>query len=747
MYLSSKFIGGVMKKRIFAGILCCCIGIGAIVGCQNSDASKGIKGKRDNQEILGDYVYVPNFLTPSEKIDTVTCWGDKIYYSTINENFYVWNGKTEDEPEEIKISLQEDNDVVKTMIHPDSDGNYYVYQSLVVKVDTKENEEWHNRLIKYNSAGNEITRNEWKVDESNCIPRKILIDEDNYVYVDYTYRIDVYDTTCNFVKGITEGIAQSTEGYILGVASNGSEVFYSICDKKSAESILRNATYKESAEKKELESFLSTYYICGAPNGNFYGSAAGKVYQYDINTQEITEELVWMNCNVEEEKVEEIFALQDGRLVAYLNDYYGESNGEIVALTKMKRSEAPQKQVLTLGTFEADMALMRMVAKFNRENNEYQIEVKSYYDSYLQDGITIESKEDAYTQFHLDLVSDNCPDILNIEYSELKNYAEKELFEDLLPYLEKSDAIDIGEEFLQSYTFDGKLVALPKTVKIRTIVGSKEELGDREKWSLEEMMDYFEMHEAKDVMKADSYQLLECCMLFHMSSFVDWKHGTSDFSNQDFYRILEFCKRNGRPEGEPYHAILDNVEKQSELLYDISVDCVTDLNLLEQIYEAEGYTFIGFPTSDGSCGNVFEERGGGFGIASVSEQKQGAWEFIEMCLKEKTQFSFETTFDGLMISNENRARYFEEAVALGEDMSNGERVVMATYGDLNAYYPIAADVINIETLFASAQVPSGYDAYIMEILKEEAKDYFEDSKTVEEMAEIVDSRVEIYLRE
>ena len=240
-----------------------------------------------------------------------------------------------------------------------------------------------------------------------------------------------------------------------------------------------------------------------------------------MKTQTSQEILKWMNCEIENYEVEEYAVLSDGRIVVFLLNTLEDEFGEFAILTKTDKSEIPEKKIISLGTFNAKEALWRMVARFNRQSNEYKIEVVEYYDPLLDEGIDDSAKELAYTRLHLDMVGDNCPDILNLEYNVLREYADKDLFEDLTPYMEGDESLEIMENVLDTYTFGGKLIAIPKSLAMQTIACESSVVDGKEQWTLEEMMKFSDGYAPEDMMETDAVGMLEKCMILQQSNFVD----------------------------------------------------------------------------------------------------------------------------------------------------------------------------------------------------------------------------------
>ena len=96
--------------------------------------------------------------------------------------------------------------------------------------------------------------------------------------------------------------------------------------------------------------------------------------------------------------------------------------------------------------------------EFNRENEKYQVKIREYLDPQTHD------RGDAALRLNNDILSDNCPDLLDTAELDLNALASKGLFADLNPYLENStllNAADFLDNLLEAYTIDNKLVTIP----------------------------------------------------------------------------------------------------------------------------------------------------------------------------------------------------------------------------------------------------------------------------------------------
>ena len=72
--------------------------------------------------------------------------------------------------------------------------------------------------------------------------------------------------------------------------------------------------------------------------------------------------------------------------------------------------------------------LRKSALAFNRQGGPCRVKVKEYWDYTPDSGMTL---DEAIASLNLDIVSGNCPDIVNLQYGSLGSFASKGVLEDL----------------------------------------------------------------------------------------------------------------------------------------------------------------------------------------------------------------------------------------------------------------------------------------------------------------------------
>lgn len=110
-----------------------------------------------------------------------------------------------------------------------------------------------------------------------------------------------------------------------------------------------------------------------------------------------------------------------------------------------------------------------------------------------------------------ELVSSNPPDLINLTYMDYIKYGEKDVLEDLEPYLESSillDRKDFREAVLDSCTVKGRLVCIPDEIECTTVIGRASQLGSGAGWTAADVMAFAESHPDARLFKNNTFSAM-----------------------------------------------------------------------------------------------------------------------------------------------------------------------------------------------------------------------------------------------
>lgn len=759
-------------RKITAAALATAMAV-SLAACGKQDGGSQGGGQTEQKE----YVYVPEYLEldkdTNSSYNSLILQGDKLYY--IN---YQWDENSGDSKiklgsynlsdgtkEDIPVEIDGNNGGINSM-QVDADGNIYTaeYQWNATEGDDAYSEQ-KVVLCRYDSTGAQVMEQDitdiMQQDENNSYINNMCIDDQGRFYISSSEIIRLFDA-----EGQFQGTVKTDSSWIQGMGKGTDGKVYVCYYENSGSS---NSLAEIDFDGKKIAGTYSNF-----PNGNGSGNlSAGSegtilantdtaLYEYNLADQSTTEVLNWLDCDINGNYVNYVGTTSDGKILAVINDWNtGET--DVVKLTKTKASEVAQKTPVVIGAMYTSQALQAAAVAFNKQSNEYHVTIKTYID---ENNWTDTSWSDGITAMNNDITSgSNCPDILDLSNIDVKELASKGVFEDMMPYLEKSSVLnkdDFFENIISSYTFDSKLVGIPKSFSLSTIVGKTSEVGDRDGWTIEDIMAYADEHQGASLFEGMTKSgMLYSLLAYDLDSYIDWETGKCNFDSEEFQKVLEFV--NTFPEEYDWQS-----DDRSTPLKIQSGDVLlnmTGIYQLESVQENEAMfgepvTYIGYPTADGSCG-TYIQASELYAIASKSSNKDGAWAFIENYLSQPIN---DMNSYGLPASKSALDDLVEKAtnVTYMTD-ENGEQVLdengnpipedgtsSISYGDWEYTYhvPTAEEVDTLKTLISKAQPAgtSGNDE-ITNIITEEAEAFFKGQKSAADVANVIQSRVQVYVNE
>lgn len=496
------------------------------------------------------------------------------------------------------------------------------------------------------------------------------------------------------------------------------------------------------------------------PNGGVLLKGDGSLYEYDLEKKEYTELLNWVNCDINADYIQAYAALEDGRIGVCTRDWSTDENG-LALLEWTPASEVVQKVTVTLGCMSLSQSLQSAIVNFNKTSDKYRIEVKEYGASI--DWSVDNAYEDARTQFYNEILTGNAPDMFLAGDVDLKMFAGKGLIEDLSPYLDGSASIkrsDLFESVLNAYTISNTLCAIPVSFSVATLIGRTSELGEKAGWTMEDMVAYADRYpDASIFPHATKENVLSDCIMFDFDSWVNWETGECYFGTPEFKAVLEFANRypmEADYDGPSEPVLLIN---HSALLSETSFSDPQDWQVKEGMF-GEEITAIGYPSSNSN--GVLATGQDGVCISTSSQNKEAAWAFIEFMLSGATQSNrlFRWGYPiSISAYNEAMEEAMEPDYRLDEEGNpvldeNGEPIEEShsSYGWGNDFEMQIYSVKQREAdltlqLINSVDGIYYYNSSLMSIVMEETAPYFAGQKSVDEVADIIQSRVRIYINE
>ena len=597
-----------------------------------------------------------------------------------------------------------------------------------------------------------------------------LDDAGHFLSAGYDDAIYIFDETGRFLKTLSQdgkygNLIALTDGRagILSYAESGGMAFSPIDSQK--------LDWGE-----DLTIPIYTWDVFEDPNGTgFYFFDDGTINHYDLDTQTQTKVLALLDCDLDATDLINLQADENGNLHALFNTQgAGVDNAyTLYTLQPVDPATLPEKTVLTLATLSLSQTLRQQIAKFNRENSQYRIEVldySQYSEVIASPGSYTEDSSSAILKLNTELLSGNLPDLIDVSGGDLPvaQYAAKGFLEDLVPFLNADSSL--SEDMLVSNVIDaiktgGKLYQMPTSFSVIGAAGRHDVVGGYDAWTLDAMKDAMtKLSPDATIFNVDytKSSVVYACLASSLDQFVDWKNGTCRFDSDEFRAFLEFA--NSFPaefdttnfDFDEYVSDYRRVGQKQQLLANVSFTGFEDIYYQLEAMDNDA-DFVGYPGASGGFGCGFMPLGT-ICMTTACKDKDGAWGFIRSMLSEEVQLQ-QTAFPILKSAFEKQAEKAMDQEYVtdenGESVLDGNgnpiRIVRYTIGFFSEtvdVYAVTPEQYKIVCgLIDSTHSLYSFDQNILDIVAEECGGFFAGAKTIDETVNMIQNRVSLYIAE
>ena len=637
-------------------------------------------------------------------------------------------------------------------------------------------------IVSYDADGNAVSEK----DISSICETK----DDNYEYINSMVADDkgnvcllgnnavyVLDKDCKLLFKIenNQSSADGTSGsYVTSINKTGDGRIVVIENSYSSD----NDTYKSVNKAKTIDfdkkAYGDEYTLTLAANTIFNGSSQydlylstdNKMYGYNLSTGEATTVIDWLKSGFDTTTMDSCSMLSDGRIMCTTYNYtdqqgggyaYDGNNMLINILTKVDPSTIPDKKVISLYTWYLDYNVKQRIAEYNKTNDKYMIEVTSYGDYADETG----DYTAGITKLNNDLIAGNIPDILMLTSQlPVESYISKGMLADLNTYIENDAEIkkeDYLPNILEAYSTDGKLYEISPTFSIMTVAAKTADIGDKTGWTLDDYLALEQANPDKNMFSKNSMSkndFINTALSLSASQYINFATGQCSFNSDGFKKLLQAANsfpdkiNTDDDQNIDYNAQQQEYRKGQTLLSTQYLYQFSNIRELEQGQFGEPVSFIGFPCDDKKGSAIFP--GAEFSIMTGGKNPDGAWDFIRYFLlddfQSKETFGFPikiSAYDALMAKAKEKPFYTDE---------NGKKVEYDNsywIGDQQINIGVNTDEDNQKMMdfIKSVNTISRVDSSLSQIVTEEAAAYFAGQKTVDEVADIIQNRANIYVNE
>lgn len=505
---------------------------------------------------------------------------------------------------------------------------------------------------------------------------------------------------------------------------------------------------------EEKESFtLGASYISGDSiqtgfgDYDFFYKGDDGLFGYKIN-ERTAEQLCSFNASlIDTTNIMGVVVVDNEHFI--INSFGMGGADPITAYRKVDPSNVKEVKTLKLAAIYSNIDLKQNVTDFNKSHPDVRIELKTY-----------EDEEDPFLKLSADIAAGNVPDLYEVSMGlgdiSVEEAVEKNMIEDLTPYMEKDPDIsesDFIESVLDSTKINGRLYYLTSSFELMTVLAKKSELGDKNGWTVEEMMDY--IHSKPDdvrLFENDNREMTLTMLLYNCTGdFVDWEKGECDFESQEFKDLLEFTRKGSDEEPQWSDDFVEDLRSGKELLYPESV--TPEKWNLHKVFFGEDVTCIGFPNKDRNI--VSPILYGGLAISTTCQDKDTAWEFVKFCVSKEQEGKNYISAVGMPTRKDVFEAYMTSKSATEEYTDEFGNEIWPNDGGT---YQVGSIVADIKPLTEEEEqefrnlvdsiTPVGFqDDMIVQIVLEEARQYYSGDKSLDETCSMIQNRVTTYINE
>ena len=502
--------------------------------------------------------------------------------------------------------------------------------------------------------------------------------------------------------------------------------------------------------------------LTGDDNYDFYYVNGMYLYGYNMETEEKTKLLNWLDVDINGENLSRIYVREDGSIVSVLNQWRNETvTTELITVHQVPSDTLPQKDTLTLAVMWG-YDVYDKVIDFNRHSDTVRIKVLDYseYNDYEN-----EDYDAGRTKLLTEVMSGNMPDLIALSQLPYSQMAAKGLLEDLYPYFDSDKEFkreDFFPNVFQALEVNGGLYEICPSFNVQTLMGATSVVGDKPGWNYEQFKAALAtMPEGCEPL--DQYttrdSVLQSLLFADLDHYVDWSTGKCSFDSQDFIDMLEFAA--GFPaeidENKEWEDTNTRIAEGRQMLTQAYLYSIDSMLWNDVQFGESGATYIGYPTNNG-VGSVMQ-LDSGYGMSANCKNKEAAWEFLRSFITDDAQKNVGGLPVSLKVYHEKLKQVMTPEYERDENGNfrldeNGEKIqisrggYMTEDGEMHNIYAMTQEQADKlwEAITTCTKVQN-YDTSMYEIVNEQVQAFFAGQKSAEDVARLIQSKANIYVNE
>lgn len=562
--------------------------------------------------------------------------------------------------------------------------------------------------------------------EFDFTPSMLTVDGENAIYIvcrDIVYCINKQG---KYVKKI------EAKTPVIDICACKKKGFYVIrLNSVSSTEIIKIQGTEERIINLETAGLFKLYLTS---YGEIVACNSTNAWVYSEKNNEWQELWAFQDMDICFEDVKELWFEQN--LVHMIVHDSEENTDYLLTAKQIKESDIKPQETITVGIWGSDGELQHIITRFNRMNEQFRVEVIDYSERIKQ---TKEEREAVIDMIARELISGRGPDILCTNTIGIKHIADQNVLIDLSQYVDNSKYLcknDFYEELIQSATYDNKLIYLPYSFNIWTVIGKMSVLEDvNDAWISEDIIRLAKGYSQSIILESNQVAMDQAASAMFRLMYVlneDMICEENSMNEEIFEFSLNKAKEIYQTKFFTTSDLQEAYREDKILLKEIYLSSFMELpNLGREEFGDVTVKAVGYPNSGIKRGHIMRSEKG-YGITVCCEKRDCAWKFLEY----------------LMTAEPENLSYFSaRSDCFGKQM---RKMIEYAKRDMNEREIRALDQ-SVELLDTIVREAVGdyciTDDEILSIMYEEVQPFYRGDKTAEETIKLIRNRVSLYISE
>ncbi len=417
----------------------------------------------------------------------------------------------------------------------------------------------------------------------------------------------------------------------------------------------------------------------------------------------------------------------------------------VLAVTFMAgcKKEDNQPHELTIAYFDSSAALSRQIDAFTAIHPEYTVNLVKYDHSDI-------AEEDGVEKIKRELIAGEGPDIIDFGYMYNVCNIAGDYTIDLAEYIEKSGN-NILPNVISAFSYNGRLPVIPTAFSLYTLTANTDYLKGKDTWNAQEIIDcYMDFYaQTGGILYCGQFKqdVLMHLLLGSVNSFIDWETGKCYFDQTNFKNVIRFANMFSSEFDFPEDAVFTEYYRSGKaMLYPGSINGLSYISSPKYLFPDGKAQFIGYPTDRGSA-SVISSAGDVLAITAKCSCPEVAFDYINLFLTK--DYQYEICHDYLIpvnsdavdaiLSDYQHIKYDPQNQPIAIARIGLESDVFEIYSLSQEECDTACDIIRSSTFCGNC------DSTVRMIIQEEVQPDFEGVKSVDDVCDVVQSRISIYV--